>query len=108
MLWLLRKRASRALSAALSSVSLVVVVVAGAGTEAAGAGALDAGSGAAAGAEAGGAGSPLGSVEGSPIFRQIINALMKMFDFNRRMANRTVRFGVRGEKGYPFGGSSVA
>ena len=32
----------------------------------------------------------------------------EMFDFNRRMANRTVRFGVRGEKGYPFGGSSVA
>ena len=30
------------------------------------------------------------------------------FDFNRRMANRTVRFGVRGEEGYPFGGSSVA
>ena len=32
----------------------------------------------------------------------------EMFDFNRRMANRTVRFGVRGEEGYPFGGSSVA
>ena len=30
------------------------------------------------------------------------------FKFDLAMVNRTVRFGVRGEKGYPFGGSSVA
>ena len=30
------------------------------------------------------------------------------FKFDLAMVKRTVRFGVRGEKGYPFGGSSVA
>ena len=30
------------------------------------------------------------------------------FQFDLAMVKRTVRFGVRGEEGYPFGGSSVA